>query len=239
MQVTAINNFKYDNKKHINTTIPTEQTTPIVNNENNTDVLSFQGKGGSKFGDWISKLFSKWYAEPMYNKNWLHNFSEKLTKSKMPGSMTEHMSTLGAFVTSGVYVGRTLSNKELDSDKRRTLAINQVLCFIIPTICAYTVNSLIKGSAKKLEYRYSGLMKQQKALGKIQGKSLTELNKNFSARLKGFGTLASLLTFTLIYRYITPVLITPVANTIGDKVNKKRSKQREENATEQKSLATA
>ena len=47
--------------------------------------------------------------------------------------------------------------------------------------------------------------------------------------MKGVRALAALAVFTLIYRYATPVLITPIANKIGDKLNE-RSKAKEAEA---------
>ncbi len=184
--------------------------------------LTFKGKEG----DFIGRFFGKHYAKPMMEKEWTRNLSERL--SKLPGNMTEHMATLGSLITSSVYMGRTLTNKELDPQKRRTLSINQCLCFIIPTICAYTVNSMLAGFNKKLEYRYAGRQEMKKALGLVSGDKIVEMQKKLGDRLKGFKTLSSLLTFTLIYRYVTPVIITPVANYIGDKVNKRSDRKRAE-----------
>ena len=42
--------------------------------------------------------------------------------------------------------------------------------------------------------------------------------KRMSKMLKGVGTLSSIATFTLIYRYAFPVIVTPIANFIGRKV---------------------
>ena len=195
---------------------------------------SFKGGAGSgkgifdKIGEAISKFFSKHYAEPMNNKMWLQKLSGKMAKA--PGSMTEHMATLGSLITSSVYVTRTLKNKDLDSDKRRTLAINQTLCFIVPTICAYTVNNWIGGLVKKLEYRYSGLKEQEKALGKITAEKAKEMSEKLGSRLKGVKALGTLFTFTLIYRYVTPVVITPIANRIGEKINAKRKENEAQKA---------
>ena len=172
-----------------------------------------------KFGEWISEKYAKYYAEPLMNKDWLHKLSKKLTK--FPGSMTEHMATLGSAITSSVYMARTLQNKDLDDDKKKTLAINQGLCFVVPTICAYTVNHLISDFNKKLEYRYSAHQEAKKAKSKMTEAELKEFNKLVGERLKGFKVLASLATFTLIYRYVTPVIITPIANWIGQQLNSK------------------
>ena len=51
--------------------------------------------------------------------------------------------------------------------------------------------------------------------------------KSLNKKVAGVRTLASLAVFTIIYRYATPVLITPIANKIGDRINaKKEEKQK-------------
>jgi hypothetical protein len=219
MNINAINNYNYNRNLFVNNNrkaqiAPENQDTTGINQP------TFKGKESS-----IGKLFSKLYAEPLMNNKGLQAFAEKL--SKVPGSVTEHMATLGALITSSVYMSRTLNNKNLESDKRRTLAINQAFCFVVPTICAYAVNHAIAGNTKALEYRYSGRMRQQMALGKISPEKLPDLLQNFGKKLKGFKTLASLATFTLIYRYVTPVIITPIANKVGSKLNDRKVAKRE------------
>ena len=176
----------------------------------------------------ITRFLAKIYGKPLYESEKINKMSEKL--NKVPGSITEHMATLGAMITSGVYVQQTLNKKELDKDRRRTLAINQVLCFIIPTICAYTVNNMLTNFKKKIEYRYCGLQEQKIAKAKMKGETIEGMEKALGTKLKGVRVLASLATFTLIYRYVTPVLITPIANWIGDKVNAKKAQKETQKA---------
>lgn len=211
MRIQPVNNqYQYNNMSQRN-----------VSSQNYSNP-NFNGK----FGDAIGKFFGKHYAEPMCNKKWLQDISEKMSGAS--SKMTQHMATLGSFITSGVYMYKTLTNKNLDSDKRKTLSINQLLCFIIPTACAYGVDHYMKDFNKNMEYRYSGLKEQQMALGKLTPEQCEKLKKSFGNKLKGFGALAGLATFTLIYRYITPVLITPVANKIGDWMNSRKAKEAEQ-----------
>ena len=191
---------------------------------------SFKG-----LGDFIGKLFGEKYARPMMDAKWTRSLSEWMAKQK--GSMTEHMATLGAMVTSSVYMGRTLTNKDLESDKKKTLAINQFLCFLIPTICAYWVNHKLAGFNKNIERKYSGIQSQKLALGEISAEKAAEIIKKKSDRLKGFKTLATLGTFTLIYRYLTPVAITPAANAIGRWANNKSQAKKTEKQQAQVALA--
>ena len=183
------------------------------------EAVSFKAKGkkeASAFTKWLAKI----YGKPLYESGKLNDLSDKLTR--LPGSMTQHLQTLGALVTSGVYVQQTLTKKDLDPDRKRTLAVNQTLCWVVPTIAAYTVDNALRGFTKKVEYRYAGLQEQKMAVAKMEGKPVAKLQKNLGNKLQGVRILASLATFTLIYRYLTPVLITPVANWIGDKLTAKK-----------------
>ena len=213
MNINSINMIQPKNSYTNSNTKSRSASLPQMNV--NTNDVAF--KGG--LGDYIGKLFGEKYAQKMLDADWTRSLAKSM--SKVRGSMTEHMATAGSLITSGVYMGRTLTNKELDSEKKKTLSINQCLCFIIPTYCAYRVNSKLAGINKSLERRYSGLQAQKIALGEISAEKAAEILKKKSDRLKGFKTLASLATFTLIYRYITPVIITPIANMIGGKLNNK------------------
>ena len=174
-----------------------------------------------KIGEFMGKLYGKKLIE-----------SDRMAKvsaalSDIPGGVTQAMATFGALLTSGTYVTRTLKNKDLEDDKKRTLAVNQTLCFIVPTIAAYTVDKLIGGWVKKQEYRFKnvnlGVAEKLKATGNKDAaeKLVKEIVKNSN----GVRILASLATFTMIYRYATPVLITPLANKIGNWANARRAEK--------------
>jgi hypothetical protein len=124
-----------------------------VDKANDNSEISFKaGKGGSKsILDIIGGFMAKLYGKPLIESERMAKISAKL--ADIPGGLTQAMATFGALLTSGTYVARTINNKNLEQDKRRTLAINQTLCFIVPTIAAYTVDSIINGWVKKNEYR--------------------------------------------------------------------------------------
>ena len=202
-----------------------QQVKPEPEKEN-TQNVSFKGKGGSGKGpSWFTKKMAEWYGKPLIESEKAHSIASKL--ADLPGEITQHMSTLGSLITSGVYVMRTLSNKDMDPDRKKTLAINQTLCFFVPTIAAYTVDSLIRNKVKSIEYRYAGLQENAAAVAKAHGQDAKAITESLGNKIKGVRILAGLATFTLIYRYITPVLITPIANMIGDKLiaNNKAKKE--------------
>ena len=215
---------------------------PEINNkpqqtEAKSAQVSFKGKKETALGRWISEFYGKHYGRKVMNSEKIQNVSEKM--SNIPGEMTEHMATLGSILTSATYMYKTLNNKDLDSDKRKTLAVNQGLCCVIPTIGAYTVSKLLSKFKKNAEYKYCGLKEQQIALGQISKEEAKELKKTFGDKLKGFNALTSLITFTLIYRYITPVAITPVANWIGRNLNGEDKKDEQKVAESQNKKVAA
>ena len=201
----------------------------------NTKQVSFKGKTPNpekskgifdKLMDHVGKFLGKLYGKPLIESETVHKASAWL--SKLPGNVTQHMTAFGSLITSGVYMQQTLTKKDLDPDRRRTLAINQGLCFVVPTAAAYTVDRFINNWVKKNEYRYSGQYQHIIDIAKDEGKDpkeVAEQAKRLSKKLKGFRTLASITVFALIYRYFTPVIMTPVANWFGDKLNAKKAEE--------------
>lgn len=196
-------------------------------NRSQSNSVSFKGKTPDpEKASWLTKFLAKHYGKPLLEAEGMKKISKLLTKC--PGDATSHMVVLGSLIQSSVYVNRTLSNKDLDNDRKKTLAINQGLCFVIPTIAGYTVDSILKNKVKDIEYRYNGLMNQKIAKLKAAGdtvstKEAEKLAEGFGKRCKGVGTLARLASFALIYRYLTPVLVTPIANKLGDKFFSKKA----------------
>jgi len=193
---------------------------------------SFKGKGGkepSGFVKWLGREF----ASRIIKSKKIHKYSGML--AQLQGKLTAHMSTIGSLITSSVYVQQTLSKKDLDSDRRTTLAINQILCFIVPTVLAYTADAKLDNFVKNKEYRYTGLQRQKRVLAKAEGKPLpddAEQKRILSQKIKGIRDLASLTIFTTVYRYVSPVLITPFANMIGDWYNDMRAAKKAAKAKE-------
>ena len=209
-----------------------QQQKQEINNNINNDKSNVAFKGKDKGAGPIARFFAKIFSKPMIESDFVSKLASKL--NKIPGTVTEHMATFGSLLTSGMYVTRTLNKDDLEPDRRRTLAINQALCFVVPTIAAYTVNKLINKWVKEQGYRYTGLKNKELndvQFGKLQGEAKDEAVKIVNDKLKktkGIRILASLTVFTLIYRYVTPVIITPIANWIGNKINN-RHKAIEEN----------
>ena len=190
-----------------------------------SEKVSFKGKKDPEKVNWFIKQFGKYYGKPIIESSKIANLSERL--NRLPGKLTEHMMTLGSLITSSVYMTRTLHNKDLDPERKKTLAINQGLCFFIPTAAAYTVNHFLDEKIKNFEYRVSNKMQYAQDLAKFGGKEVPDFARNMK-NVKGIRILSSIGIFALTYRYITPVLVTPFANWLGNRLNSKKAEKTEE-----------
>lgn len=205
-----------------NTNIQRNSFATNKTNVSRNNKTSFKGQEPSR----ITKFFAEQYAKRFLNSDKMQKFSEKLSKSNL-GNVTQHLQSLEAAMVSSIYMKRTVTNKNLEKKERKTLAINQGMSLVLSTIGAYTFNSSLDQMNKKLETKYIALeeAKMLKAKNSVNAEKLAQMQKSLCTKLSGFRTVMPIITFSLIYRYISPVLITPFANKLGHVLNARADKK--------------
>lgn len=217
--------------KDIENKVDKDCTSLASESKTSTNSVSFKGKKPGKVTNWLSKN----YVLRLLNSDRLQKFVEGFDK-KFSKSMTEIMTIAGSLVMSSSYVFGTLTNKNFKDkkDRRNTLAINQALGFVVPTIIGSWVSSKISPQVKKTTYKFVGQQNQRIKLmaqnGKITKKAEEKALKAVARAAKGIPVLASLTVFTFIYRYFTPVAVTPIANFLGNKLSERKQNKNLENA---------
>ena len=227
---TSLNQLRNVNNKNpeiSNKNVDNEETNKdvaIENKDKNANNVSFKGKKPDRLTKWLAEN----YILKILNSTKLNEFVERYAKNiKM--SMTEAMTIIGSFLMSGSYVVGTLTNKKFeDKDRRNTLAINQALGFIVPTVLGTWISNKIRPKVKTATYKFVGEQSQRIKLlaqkGKISKEAEEKALKGIAKASKGMPVFASLTVFTFIYRYFTPVAVTPVANWFGNNLSKKKAK---------------
>lgn len=165
-------------------------------------------KISKSYDSFIENIMAKKFIAPIMDSNIMGKLADKLGNKK---DITDHMATIGSFVTTTTYAGTTLKNKNLERKPARTLALNQILVTALSTIGAYTINGGLEKFTKNMSYKF-----------RDTNKNLPD--KLLEKRIKGFGVAQKLLTFSLMYRYVAPVLVTPIASKIGKALNSNDSK---------------
>ncbi len=105
-------------------------------------------RGFDKFTTWLSEN----YSQRLYTSKlagWLAKHSKKLD------GVVDHMQVMGSVIISGMYMTQTLRNKQLDEDRRRTLAINQGLTFAISTLGSYVIDRSLDDWWEKRTVKYA------------------------------------------------------------------------------------
>lgn len=113
-----------------------------------------------------SKLLDPFYKRMDKFTTWLSdNYTSKLYTSKLAqflakktdklNSVVDHMQVMGSVIISGMYMTQTLKNKQLDEDRRRTLAINQGLTFALSTIGSYVIDDMLDSKWERLTAKYA------------------------------------------------------------------------------------
>lgn len=213
MQISRISNTLYnspikyqrniDTKNHIAfTSFPPAKSKVF---EFVKKILKPINKGMDKLTDGIACVYSK----VLLNKKF-KELVEWTDKSNI--NVPKHIGVFIAATISGTYVARTLNNKKLERKKRTTLAINQGIVFGLSTAMGYTFDKLAN---KKIDVLIDKFAKANSADTTIDN-DLMEKYK------KGMKTASSLIILATMYRYIAPVIVTPIANKIGNRVQAKR-----------------
>lgn len=160
--------------------------------------------------------------------------------NKKPGLLNTHLIVLGSTLLSGFYIIKTLNNKDMDEKRRKTLALNQTLVYGVSTILAYAFDNWAMKKIDKVADKFVELNKDgdvtilkkfyplEKEIQKANPQELVELYSKQIEKWKGaFGLAKSIMIGGLVYRFIAPVVVTPIANAISNKLqaNKQAGQQ--------------
>lgn len=196
MQITQLNNYNnYQNRAYTSNfkqIAPSKAYQPRFTGvasaatEAATTVAQKPDGWFGKFSNWIAKnYFARFYDSKAARYIVDH------TKNPKWNNMTTHMSALGSTLISGMYAVRTLENDKLDPEKRKTLAINDVLTWAISTAGAYFLDAKLGKACDKATTRFAAnyLLDNQDTmkkdiLGDWDAKDLKSMMKNWYEHIK-------------------------------------------------------
>lgn len=173
-------------------------------------IKRFRNAWNAKLNEVIEKGITKPILAPIMNSKFIENFAEK---TKNIDNMACHMTTAGSIVTTATYAGTSLKTLRKDEEQKKrakTLVLNQVMVTGLSTLGAYTINDKLGKMSKQLGYKF---------------REANQGNPNLSKYMKGFDIAKGLLIFSIMYRYVAPVVVTPLASKIGNYIFGKDEKK--------------
>lgn len=151
--------------------------------------------------------------------------AQKVIESTKGYNLVSHLTALTGIVLSGFYIQKTLENKNLDEQRKKTLAINQAVVTVLSTFGAYKVDKLLNARIKTFTEKFMKINAGEAANDLVTFKN-------------GISAAKSIMIFGAIYRFIAPVFATPIANVIGNamQANKELKLAREQGVAKQTQL---
>ena len=163
--------------------------------KNNKNV-AFKG-AGSAVTEGIAKGVGK-IADTKGFRKFIEWFKEK-------NQWFPHLIAAESLWLSGFYMQQTAKSKKIEKDQKLPMILNQGITAVLCTIGAYKLDGVIN---KKLD-KYKDVYKRMNP-------QLEE--KVMNRRLTGIRLLGPIVIFTTIYRFVGPVLVTPIANKISEMI---------------------
>lgn len=188
--------------------------------------------------DSLTDFIAKKFVGPAMDSGVVKWYALKTKTNKL---MVNHINAVNSFVISGLYMYKTLTNKQMDKDRKKTLAINQGMTLGISTAGAYALDGSLNKWWGKVTQKYAAIHSGDKNLienfkiAKNKGivKDLEDYaidvlkSDKLAKEIKAMDVAKKLLIFAMVYRYITPVLVTPIANKIGERLLEKKRERAE------------
>ncbi len=148
------------------------------------------------------------------DRPWLEKTSEFIGKRKwLANKLPTHLIVGSCAITSTTYMVRTLNCDKIEEDRRKILAINQGLVAATSIAGNYALDSVLDNKWQTLTDKFK------------EAQIKAGHTERLDAKVAGMGFLKSALLFGLIYRYIAPVIVTPIANNIGNRMLEKKHAQ--------------
>lgn len=162
--------------------------------QKNNKNVAFKG-AGSAVTEGIAKGVGK-IADTKGFRKFIEWFKEK-------NQWFPHLIAAESLWLSGFYMQQTAKSKKIEKDQKLPMILNQGITAVLCTIGAYKLDGVIN---KKLD-KYKDVYKRMNP-------QLEE--KVMNRRLTGIRLLGPIVIFTTIYRFVGPVIVTPIANKISE-----------------------
>lgn len=132
---------------------------------------------------------------------------QKLTKWCVENNVdyTQHLSAMCANILNGFYMYNVMRSKKIEEEQKKPLMLNMFIGTVLSTIGGYALNGAIDKKLAPFEV----------AIKKQYGDRASDI-------MKGFKIAKSLMVFQLLYRFMCPVVATPIANHISNKIRDKK-----------------
>lgn len=242
----AISSVKINNSIGKKGAVPTSPIRGINSNVNNRISFGIKtpARAYNKVTDGLAFLLGK-FANTNFVKKSVE-FINGNSKSKVlsvigkkldiKNKWFQHAIAAEAIYLTGFYMYNTKKSKSIPEHQKRPMMVNQALVSTLCTTLGYVVDNKIskafngmknlflltnaKPIAEKMSGKVVEAVKMAKDTGAVEAAYKMPL-KRLNGIASGISKLKSVLVFGFIYRYFSPVFVTPIANKVSELMDKK------------------
>ena len=156
----------------------------------------------------------------------IEKFIKKVTDAGKSGWLRQGCIIGVSTVLSSFYIIQTLTNKNIEEKNKKPLAINNAITWAIPTAGAIALDKPILKLFGKLGDAFEKANEGGKGKKYLDWAAKHYKDGDFAALKKGVARNAATgLCFAFMYRYITPVIATPLTKKITAKIQKRKEEK--------------
>ena len=156
----------------------------------------------------------------------IEKFIRKVTDAGKSGWIRQGCIIGVSTVLSSFYIIQTLTNKNIEEKNKKPLAINNAITWAIPTAGAIALDKPILKLFGKLGDAFEKANEGGKGKKYLDWAAKHYKDGDFAALKKGVARNAATgLCFAFMYRYITPVIATPLTKKITAKIQKRKEEK--------------
>ena len=161
-------------------------------------IPNFVKNGYDKFIGFVAKGVGK-----LADADWMQKLTKKCVEKNI--NYTAHLSALCANILNAFYMYNVSRSQKIEQEQKGPLMLNMFIGTLFSTAGGYLINGMIDKKLKPIDEAIKKHFKEKTPI--IQD---------------GFKVAKSLMVFQLLYRFVSPVIATPIANHISNKIREKK-----------------
>jgi len=151
-------------------------------------------------GNFLKNCTKETFLSSIYNSSFVQKFTTSPEAQKNISSLRKHLPAVFGLWISGFYIQNTIRSKAIPEERKTPLVINTLFTGAVGAAGGYAINGAVTKFADALTPRFEKF---------IASHPEKEVFKT------GFKAIVKAISFTFAFRYLAPVLATPVADVVN------------------------
>lgn len=160
--------------------------------------------------DSLTELIANRFIKPLANTKMIESILKFVDKHQV--NVPRWGAAIFANILNAFYMYSVAKSDKLKKEQKSPLMLNMLITTVLSTLGGFAIDGAIDKALKPIE-------------NKIRVAHASKPRQEVDILVKGFKTAKSLLVFQMLYRFVAPVIATPMANWGINKYNDRKSQK--------------